>query len=153
MNKTAQSGIALGIVLVYMVLIPGCGTLFSNKGKEGSHSGPPGWMTITSRPTAVPLFFDGHYKYTDRGNALTTPATVQLSAGYYDLTLKMEGYLDWQDTVRISAGETTHIFVPLRPLWEDAHFKSQADAVFTLGTVLAVALIVLSLFLRDVNFK
>ena len=152
MNKRTRSGIVVGIVLTILALVPNCGTLFSKKPKVGNQ-GEPGWMTITSRPTAVTLFFDGHYKYTDRGNALTTPATVQLSAGYYDLTLKMEGYLDWQDTVRISAGETTHIFVPLRPLWEDAHFKSQADAVFTLGTVLAVALIVFSVFLRNVNFK
>jgi len=152
MNKRTRSEIAVGIVLTILALVPNCGTLFSKKPKVGNQ-GEPGWMTITSRPTAVPLFFDGHYKYTDRGSALTTPATVQLSAGYYDLTLKLEGYLDWRDTVRISAGETTHIFVPLRPLWEDAHFKSQADAVFTLGTVLAVALIVFSLFLRNVNFK
>jgi len=152
MNKRARSGIAVGIVLIILALVPNCGTLFSKKPKVGNQ-GEPGWMTITSRPTAVPLFFDGHYKYTDRGSALTTPATVQLSPGYYDLTLKLEGYLDWRDTVKINVGETTRVFVPMRSLWDEGHFKSQADAVFTLGTVLAVALIVFSLFTRNIILK
>jgi len=152
MNKRTRSGITVGIVLTILALVPNCGTLFSKKPKVGNQ-GEPGWMTITSRPTAVPLFFDGHYKYTDRGSALTTPATVPLSPGYYDLTLKLEGYLDWRDTVRINVGETTRVFVPMRSLWDEGHFQSQADAVFTLGTVLAVTLIVISLFMRNVTLK
>ena len=152
MNKRTRSGITIGIVLIILALVTSCGTLFSKKPKVGNQ-GEPGWITITSRPTAVPLFFDGHYKYTDRGSALTTPATVPLSPGYYDLTLKLEGYLDWRDTVKINVGETTRVFVPMRSLWDEGHFKSQADAVFTLGTVLAVALIVFSLFMRNVTLK
>jgi hypothetical protein len=150
-NQTAKRLLISGTIFILIALAAGCGTLF--RGKEaGGKKGQPGWLTVSSKPNGVQLLIAGGYKYDVKGSPMVTPCTIAMEPGFYDLWLRLYEYQDWRDTVRIAAGETTRVNVPLIHQFDEAHRKKQGEAVFTLGTVLCIVLLTASLFMRN-DFK
>lgn len=152
MRKTRRSIIKTGVVIISLTVLIGCGTLFGKRERAGG-KGDVGWLRISSNPTGVQVLFAGGYKYDAAGAPLATPCTVQMEPGFYDLWLRLYEYDDWRDTVSIMAGETTKVNIPLRRMFDDEHRKKQAEEAFTMGTVLAALLLVMSLFMRNVDYK
>lgn len=151
MKKTRRFLLKAGVAIIFLAVLVGCGTLF-RKENRAQGKGQVGWLTVSSTPTGVQVLFAGGYKYDASGTPLTTPCTVRMEPGFYDLWLRLYEYNDWRDTVRIAAGETTKVSVPLVHQFDEEHRKKQGDAVFTLGTVLCALLLAMSLFMRN-DFK
>jgi hypothetical protein len=152
MYKLRKESVILGMALSLLVMLPTCSTLFRGEEKVAK-KGQFGWLSVSSKPTGVDLLFGGKYKYDVTGNPMTTPCTVEMEPGFYDLWLRFYEYEDWRDTVRITAKETTKVSITLRPLYDEAHRRKQGETVFALGTAFAVLLLAMSLFMRNVDFK
>lgn len=140
------------IVFVTLAVLAGCGTL-GERGEKAPKNSGYGWLIVTSMPEGIKLFFNGKYIYDDNGNALATPVTTKLEAGTYELSLGLYEYQTWRDTVRVAAGETTNVKVPLIKEFNEANYQRQEHMAMTLGTVLVTVLLVFGVFLRDVQFK
>lgn len=63
-----------------------------------------GWINITSDPTGAIIYIGG----TSIG---TSPMMLPgVPSGNYNITLKKEGYEDWNDTITVIAGQTTDVY-------------------------------------------
>ncbi len=73
-----------------------------------------GGISISSIPTGAEIWIDGVQQLDINNQPLTTPATVMdLSPIDYDITLKKSGYIDYNQTIHITAGQTTYLSVSL----------------------------------------
>lgn len=73
-----------------------------------------GGISISSIPTVAEIWIDGVQQLDINNQPLTTPATVMdLSPIDYDITLKKSGYIDYNQTIHITAGQTTYLSVSL----------------------------------------
>ena len=70
-----------------------------------------GDLTINSSPTGADVYLDG----TDQSEQ--TPVTLRsLSVGLHSIRLKLDGYQDYKQQVKVVAGQPTEIDVELAPL-------------------------------------
>lgn len=58
---------------------------------------PPAKLTISSEPDAADIYVDGSF-------VGSTPATLHLPAGTYEVSVRLSGYQDWQRNLRVLAG-------------------------------------------------
>lgn len=66
-----------------------------------------GSIHVTSNPSGAKVYLDGSYKG-------TTPLTIgDVSTGNHTLTLKKNGYYDWERSYNVSAGETVDVYASL----------------------------------------
>jgi len=63
---------------------------------------PPSKISIRSEPAGADIFLDGKFV----GN---TPATLQLFAGNYNLSLQLQGYAEWKRDLFVISGSDTGI--------------------------------------------
>jgi hypothetical protein len=75
----------------------------------GGGGGGDGYMSISSNPTGATIWVNG----TNSGSQ--TPAVLTGAANTYTIKLTLTGYIDWQQDVSITAGETTHVNATLTP--------------------------------------
>lgn len=69
---------------------------------------PPGSIRVESTPSGANCYLDGTYKG-------STPLTIaEISPGSYTITLRKDGYYDWEDSVYVQAGETSHVYATLK---------------------------------------
>lgn len=68
---------------------------------------PTGWLKINCEPTEVTVFLNE--------SKLTIAPTIitGIKPGTYDLTLKKDGYEDWNESVTIIAGKVTEVYATL----------------------------------------
>jgi PKD repeat protein len=73
-----------------------------------------GGISISSAPPGAEIWIDDVQQLDINNQPLTTPATVtNLSPISYDITLKLPGYIDYNNTIDIIAGQTTYLNVSL----------------------------------------
>jgi PKD repeat protein len=73
-----------------------------------------GGISISSAPPGAEIWIDDVQQLDINNQPLTTPATVtNLSPISYDITLKLPGYIDYNKTIDIIAGQTTYLSVAL----------------------------------------
>ena len=58
---------------------------------------PPTKVTIVSEPDGADVYLDGTF-------VSSTPATLELSAGNYQVSVRLPGYPDWKRDVRVLSG-------------------------------------------------
>ncbi len=82
----------VGLALVYISIFP----LQPPTPETGS-------ISVSSTPSGASVYLDGSYKG-------TTPMTIkEVRADSYTITLKLTGYQDWSQTIRVIAGETAYV--------------------------------------------
>lgn len=73
-----------------------------------------GGISISSSPSGAEIWIDEVKQLDTNNQPLITPATVtNLSPTSYDITLKLSGYIDYDNTIGITAGQTSHLSVSL----------------------------------------
>lgn len=73
-----------------------------------------GGISISSTPTGAEIWINGVQQLDTNNQPLITPATItNLSSISYDITLKLSGYIDYDKTIDIIAGQTTYLSVAL----------------------------------------
>ncbi|QDA31598.1 PEGA domain-containing protein [Thermococcus indicus] len=77
---------------------------------EVTLSKEPGTLKITSEPSGAKVYIGGDYKG-------TTPLTLNLAPGTYDVKLTMKDYEDYTTTVTLSPGETKSLSATLKPAY------------------------------------
>lgn len=132
--------------------LAGCGTLGGKNAKAQKQPGY-GWLTVTSMPEGIKLFFNGKYIYDENGNALETPVTTRLEAGTYVLSLGLYEYQTWRDTVKIAARETSWVKVPLVKEFTEESYQKQEKMALTSALVIGSFILLLGIVLRNVQFK
>ncbi|RCV64226.1 CASH domain-dontaining protein [Methanophagales archaeon] len=70
-----------------------------------------GSISVTSTPSGAGISFDGVAI-----NEITPYTIPNVKPGYYTMTLTLEGYHDWTETVSVTAGETVNISATLAPI-------------------------------------
>jgi len=64
---------------------------------------PTGWIKVDTDPPGVNIFINGK-------SITTAPTTLtDVPPGSYDITLKKDGYKDWNDTITVTAGNITEV--------------------------------------------
>jgi parallel beta-helix repeat protein len=76
---------------------------------------PPEYQTgkieVTSEPSGATVILEGFV-----GPIVTTPHTFdKVSVGYSTITVSLEGYYDWSDTVQVHVDKTTYVHARLKP--------------------------------------
>nr|QNO52399.1 hypothetical protein IAKEDICC_00020 [Methanosarcinales archaeon ANME-1 ERB6] len=70
----------------------------------------PGSISVSSSPSGASIYLDGAY----RGR---TPEIIRsVSSGDHTIKLERDGYYDWSTTVGVTAGATSYVSAPLRPI-------------------------------------
>ena len=69
-----------------------------------------GSIRVTSTPTGARIFLD----HSDTGRV--TPYTIpNVSTGFHNIRLTLDGYADWEESVSVDAGDTASITATLEP--------------------------------------
>jgi hypothetical protein len=70
-----------------------------------------GSISVTSEPSGARVYLEGFV-----GPAFTTPHTFgKVQVGYHKITVSLEGYYDWSDTVQVQVDQTTYVDARLKP--------------------------------------
>nr|CBH39401.1 hypothetical secreted protein, containing PEGA domains [uncultured archaeon]CBH39888.1 hypothetical secreted protein, containing PEGA domains [uncultured archaeon] len=70
-----------------------------------------GSISVTSEPSGARVYLEGFV-----GPTFTTPHTFdKVSVGYSTITVSLEGYYDWSDTVQVQVDQTTYVHAQLKP--------------------------------------
>ncbi|MDO8567898.1 MAG: PEGA domain-containing protein [Dehalococcoidales bacterium] len=95
---------------------------------------PTGEIKVSSEPQGAAVYVNG--------NKLTTsPATLTgVKPGTYQITVKKDGYEDWNETVTVSAGKTAEVYATL-PLIDGGMNPVIPIAGGVAGTVAAAAIV------------
>lgn len=73
-----------------------------------------GGISIGSAPPGAEIWIDNVQQLDTNDQPLVTPATItNISPASYDITLKLSGYIDYNGTINIIAGQTTYLSVVL----------------------------------------
>ncbi len=67
-----------------------------------------GWVQVNSTPTGAAVWLDN-----SNTGRTTNCLFADVSAGQHDLTLKLTGYVDWDSTFNLSAGDTVTVTAAL----------------------------------------
>jgi formylglycine-generating enzyme required for sulfatase activity len=67
-----------------------------------------GWIQVSSTPTGAAVWLDN-----SNTGKTTNCLLSDVSAGQHDLTLKLAGYVDWDSTVTLGAGDTVNVAAAL----------------------------------------
>jgi hypothetical protein len=62
----------------------------------------PAAVKVSSEPAGAEVYLDGNF-------AGSTPSTLQLQPGSYKLTVKLEGFRDWQRDLKVVAGSELNV--------------------------------------------
>lgn len=120
---------------------------------------PPATLVIKTAPTGSSVYINGVYKG-------TTPLSLKLESGSYDLVVKKEGYTTFQEMITLHPGKTVTVYSELTPLPTPAPTQvystptyvppttselqhSQFSWVFFLFPIIVLSLIVLLYLVRD----
>lgn len=69
-----------------------------------------GNIAISSAPTNAEIWIDGTRQVDTNSNPLLTPSTITgLSPINHDITLKLSGYIDYNQTMNVTAGQTIYL--------------------------------------------
>jgi PKD repeat protein len=69
-----------------------------------------GDLNISTIPTGVEIWIDNVQQFDTNNQPLITPTTItDLSPENYNITLKLSGYIDYNQTMSITAGQTTYL--------------------------------------------
>ncbi len=69
-------------------------------------------LNVQSVPLGAKVIIDNTY-------SSITPAVFQVSAGYHDITLSMNGYQTWKGNVFVGIGENKSVNIPLVPIQQN----------------------------------
>lgn len=82
-----------------------------------SHASRPGVVDVSSSPVGAFVYVDRHF---DRSRG-TTPVTIELAPGTYEVTLRIEGHEEVTRLVTVDAGSRTQVDVDLPSTLGGAH--------------------------------
>ena len=73
-----------------------------------------GGISISSTPPGAEIWIDNVRQLDNNSQPLVTPATItDMSPTNYDIKLKLSGYIDYDTTINIIAGQTTYLSAAL----------------------------------------
>lgn len=73
-----------------------------------------GGISIWSAPPGADIWINGVQQLDTNNQPLTTPSTItNISPASYDITLKLSGYIDYNKTIDIIAGQTAYLSIAL----------------------------------------
>jgi hypothetical protein len=83
-----------------------------------------GSIYVTSNPSGVKCYLDGDYQG-------RTPLTIkEVSQGSHKITLKEDGYYEWEDSVHVDSGETSRVSATLQAYMGSLYVDSNVDEAF-----------------------
>ncbi|HIQ39140.1 MAG TPA: PEGA domain-containing protein [Methanothermococcus okinawensis] len=90
---------------------------------------PKGFLSIESTPSDADVYINGTYEG-------TTPLTIDLTPGTYNITIKKDGYKEYSTTTSISPGESKTINANLSPSYNTGNNN------IIVGLILIILLII-----------
>jgi formylglycine-generating enzyme required for sulfatase activity len=84
-----------------------------------------GTISLSGSPHGAEVYLDGYYSG-------TIPCTIeQVEQGRHTLTAKKNGYRDWEEKVRVTAGKTVHLEAKLKTITEKFARPAHSAKSFT----------------------